>query len=91
MFDFMTLSTHFIYGVGHMMKDYSDSEKRNPLLPHGLLFPLAARYFYMHHTTYLVNILWYTGWNKKYFNGSTMIDRSDDPSYHELHLAPNIT
>ena len=36
-----THSTHFIlwlYGVGHMVKDHSDSERGNPLPPHGLLF-----------------------------------------------------
>ena len=33
----------WLYGVGHMVKDHSDSEKGNPLPPHRLLFPLAAR------------------------------------------------
>ena len=27
-----------LYGVGHMVKDHSDSERENPLPPHGLLF-----------------------------------------------------
>ena len=27
-----------LYGVRHMVKDHSDSEKGNPLLPHRLLF-----------------------------------------------------
>ena len=27
-----------LYGVRHMVKDYSDSERGNPLPPHGLLF-----------------------------------------------------
>ena len=27
-----------LYGVGHMVKDHSDSEKGNPLLPHGQRF-----------------------------------------------------
>ena len=43
MFYLTTHSTHFIlrlYGVGHMVKDYSDSERGNPLPPHGLLFPI---------------------------------------------------
>ena len=31
-----------------MVKDHSDSEKGNPLPPHGLLFPSL---FYMHHPT----------------------------------------
>ena len=29
-----------LYGVGHMVKDHSDSERGNPLPPHGLLFPI---------------------------------------------------
>ena len=33
-----------LYGVRHMVKDHSDSEKGNPLSPHRLLF-------YMHHPT----------------------------------------
>ena len=41
MFYLMTHSTHFylwLYGVRHMVKDHSDSEKGNLLPPHGLLF-----------------------------------------------------
>ena len=35
-------STHFIYGymASNMVKDHSDSETRNSLPPHGLLFPI---------------------------------------------------
>ena len=36
-FYLMTHSTHLIYG--YMVSDHSDSEKGNPLPPHGLLFP----------------------------------------------------
>ena len=46
MFYLTTHSTHFIirlYGVGHMAKDHLDSERGNPLPPHGLLFPITAR------------------------------------------------
>ena len=32
-----------LYGIGHLVKDHSDSEKRNTLLPHGFSFQLAAR------------------------------------------------
>ena len=32
-----------LYGVGHMVKDHSDSERGNPLLPHGLLFPISSK------------------------------------------------
>ena len=30
-----------LYGVIHMVKDYSDSERGNPLSPHGLLFSIS--------------------------------------------------
>ena len=47
MFYLTTHSIHFILrlcGVGHMVKDHSDSERGNPQLPHGLFFlRLAAR------------------------------------------------
>ena len=40
-----TLNTFYLrlFGVGHMVKDHSDSEKRNPLPPHGLLFPISSK------------------------------------------------
>ena len=28
-----------------MVKDHSDSEKGNPLLPHGLFFPIGSKFF----------------------------------------------
>ena len=31
-----------LYGVRHMVKDHSDSEKGNPLPPHRLLFPISS-------------------------------------------------
>ena len=35
-----------------MVKDHSDSEKGNPLLPHRLLFPINSKvFFYIHHST----------------------------------------
>ena len=39
-------STYFylqLYGVKYMVKDHSDSEKGNPLPPHGLLFPITIK------------------------------------------------
>ena len=40
-------SAHFIYdyfGVRHnMVKDHSDSERRNPLPPHGLMFLISSK------------------------------------------------
>ena len=32
-----------LYGVRHMVNDYSDSERGNPLPPHGLLFPISSK------------------------------------------------
>ena len=46
MFYLTTHSTHFIlwlYGVGHMVKDHSDSDKGNPLPPHRLLFLINSK------------------------------------------------
>ena len=33
----------WLYGIGHMVKDHSDSERGNPLMPHGLLFPISSK------------------------------------------------
>ena len=40
-----TLNTFYLqlYGVRHMVKDHSDSEKGNPLPPHMLLFPINSK------------------------------------------------
>ena len=32
-----------LYGVGHMVKDRADSERGNPLPPHGLFFPISGK------------------------------------------------
>ena len=32
-----------LYGVRHMVKDHSDSERGNPLPPHGLLFRFNSK------------------------------------------------
>ena len=32
-----------IYGVGHMVKNHSDSERGNPLPPHGLYFSISSK------------------------------------------------
>ena len=31
-----------LYGIRHMVMDHSDSERGNPMLPHGLLFPINS-------------------------------------------------
>ena len=33
----------WLYGDGHMVKDNSDSERGNPLPPHGLLFLISSK------------------------------------------------
>ena len=33
----------WLYRVRHMVKDHSDSKRGNPLLPHGLLFPINSK------------------------------------------------
>ena len=41
-----TLNTFYylrLYGVRHMVKDNSDSERGNLLLPHRLLFPISSK------------------------------------------------
>ena len=38
-----------------MVKDHSDSERGNPLPPHGLLFVVSRKdVLYMHHPTYKI-------------------------------------
>ena len=32
-----------LYGIRHMVKDYSDSERGNPLPPHRLLFLISSK------------------------------------------------
>ena len=46
MFYLTTHSTHLylrLYGVGHMVKDHSNSERGNLLPPHGLLFLISSK------------------------------------------------
>ena len=36
-----------LYGVEHMVKDHSDSERGNLLPPHRLLFPISSKVFFI--------------------------------------------
>ena len=36
-----------LYGVGHMVKDHSDSKRGNPLPPHGLFFPNSSKFIFI--------------------------------------------
>ena len=40
-----TLNTFYLrlHGVGHMVKDHSDSKRGNTLLPLGLFFPISSK------------------------------------------------
>ena len=45
------VSDGWLYGVG-LSENHSDSERGNPLPPHGLLFPFSSKgSFIMHHST----------------------------------------
>ena len=80
-----------LYGVGHMVKDHSDSERGNPLPPHGLLFSINSKGFYMHHHTAFVTPVvehWLEREIAQWVH--PMKDRSDDPSHHERTLLPFI-
>ena len=89
-----TLNTFYLwlYGVRHMVKDHSDSEKGNPLPPHRLL--LTARVLlYAHptdwitHTTVFVTPVvehWLEREIAQWVH--PMKNRSDDPSHHERAL-----
>ena len=86
-----------LYGVGHMVKDHSDSERGNPLPPHGLLFPINSKGSFictipqtgLQIPRPLLHQLWSTGWNEKIAQCvHPTKDRSDDPSHHERTLLP---
>ena len=36
-----------LYGVRHMVKDHSDSERGNPLPPHGMLLWINSKFFFI--------------------------------------------
>ena len=36
-----------LYGVRHMVKYHSDSERGNPLPPHGHLFPISSKGYFI--------------------------------------------
>ena len=57
----------WLYGVRHMSKDHSDSEKGNPLPPHRLLLSINSKgSFICTIPQPLLHQSWSTGWNEKY-------------------------
>ena len=92
------LNTFYIrlYGVGHMVKDHSDSERGNSLPPHGLLFPISSKGSFIciipdritHTTAFVTPVVehWLEREIAQWVHA--MKDRSDDPSHHEQTLLP---
>ena len=64
-----TLNTFYLrlYGVGHMVKNHTDSERANLLPPHGLLFPISSiiPQTGLQIPQPLLQQSWSTGWNEK--------------------------
>ena len=53
-----------LYGVRYIVKDHSDSERGNPLPPHGLLFPISSKGSFIctipqiiHTTTFVIPVV----------------------------------
>ena len=76
-----------------MVKDHSDSERGNPLLPHGLPLPISSTVHLttdrIIHTTAFVTVVvehWLEREIAQWVN--PMKDRSDDPPHHERTLLP---
>ena len=98
MFHLTTHSTLYLrlYGVRHMVKDHSDSEKENTLLPHRLLFPISSKGSFIctipqriaHTTAFVTPVVehWLEQEIAQWVH--PMKDLSDDPSHHERTLLP---
>ena len=78
-----------------MVKDHSDNEKGNPLLPHRLLFPINSKGSFTcptdkiaHTTAFVTPVLehWLEREMAQWVH--PMKDRSYDPSPHEQTLLP---
>ena len=87
-----------LYGVRHMVKDHSDSEKGNLLPPHRLLIPINSKgSFYMHHPTDRIahTMTFVTPVVEHWLEREIaqwvypLKDQSDDPSHHEQTLLPH--
>ena len=91
-----TLNTFYLrlFGVRHMVKDHSDSEKGNLLPPHRLLLSINSKGSFIYtipdritHTTAFVTPVvehWLEREMAQWVH--PMKDRSDDPSHHEQTL-----
>ena len=83
-----------LYGIRHMVKDHSDSEKGNLLPPHSLLFPIKSMGCFIctipdriaHTTAFVTPVVehWLEQEIAQWVH--PMKDRSDDPSHNERTL-----
>ena len=96
MFYLTTHSTHFylrLYDIGYMVKDHSNSERGNPLPPHGLLFVINSKGSFI-CTIPQTGFAFVTPVMEHWLEREIaqwvhpMKDRSDDPSHHERTLLP---
>ena len=86
-----------LYGVRHMVKYHTDSERGNPLPPHGLLFPINSKGSFictipqtgLHMPLPFVTPV-VEHWLEREIAQLVhpMKDRSDDPSHHERTFLP---
>ena len=73
-----------LYGVRHMVKDHSDSERENPLQLHRLIFPIRSKGSFIciipqtHTTAFVTPVVWH--WLEREIAQwvHRMKDRSDD-------------
>ena len=73
-------STHFIYC--YMTREETHCRHMGYSFQ---LTEMVLLYAPSHRQDSTYHSLWYTGrWNEKWLNGSTMKDRSNDPSHYEL-------
>ena len=88
MFYLITQTTHilWLYGVRHMVKDHSDSEKGNPLPPQRRLTARVLLYAPSHRQDNTYHGLCYTRLEREIAQWVHMKDRSDDPSHHDRTL-----
>ena len=88
---YLTMHSTHRYMVSDMVKLHPDNERGNPLLPHGILFPISNKGFYMHHPTdrkahtmaFVTPVVehWLEREIAQWVH--PIKDRSDDPSHHE--------
>ena len=81
-----TIKTFYLrlYGIRHMMKDHSDSERENQLPPlHGLLFLISKAFFYApsHRQDRTYHDLCYTS------RGALTRTRNSSIGYRGIHIS----